>query len=563
MDMLKGKKNAFLCVTASALLAIITLMVCSETNPAYKDGFVRNYYTLTTDVSPNNSGAVSRSITANSYAEGTHVEITAAPADGWVFERWMGGGIANDMDAAISLEMNANKAVIAVFQQLPRYALSVTATAGGNVSREPEADNYIAGTIVTITAHPPEGYNFRRWTGEGVEDENSQTTTISMTEPRTVTASFEQQDGGTPESYTLITHSSNGGYVSYNPVQETYEPGTVVNIIASPDTDNGYSFSHWSGDGITDHASAATTVTMNDDIVVIAYFVQKKYTLTANANPSEGGGVTRNPNMAEYDHGTPVTLTASPNSGYTFTGWEGACTGNGECVVTMTQERTVTARFETVAADPCANGATAACCAANQSYPGCNQDGTLTDDRDGQTYAIVKIGNQAWMAENLNYNASGSVCYNNSSGNCDLYGRLYNWATVMNGASSSTSSPSGIQGICPSGWHVPSDNEWETLVKYVDPNASGDYSNNAGTKLKSKSRWNGTDEYGFSALPGGYGGSGSYFSNAGYSYSGRWWSATEDDASYAWYRDMNYNNNYVNRYYNYKTNRLSLRCVRD
>ena len=233
----------------------------------------------------------------------------------------------------------------------------------------------------------------------------------------------------------------------------------------------------------------------------------------------------------------------------------------------MTQERTVTARFETVAADPCANGATAACCAANQSYPGCNQDGTLTDDRDGQTYAIVKIGNQAWMAENLNYNASGSVCYNNSSGNCDLYGRLYNWATVMNGASSSTSSPSGIQGICPSGWHVPSDAEWETLVKYVDPDATEDYGNHAGIKLKSVNGWKyfststvGTDNYGFSALPGGNG-YGSSFYNAGYY--GFWWSATEGDAGNAWSRYMVYDDDGVSRGSYDKAGLFSLRCLRD
>jgi len=195
----------------------------------------------------------------------------------------------------------------------------------------------------------------------------------------------------------------------------------------------------------------------------------------------------------------------------------------------------------------------------------CASVSTFTDSRDGQTYSAVTIGTQTWMAENLNYDAGdGSVCYDSLASNCDTYGRLYDWATVMDGASSSESSPSGVQGVCPVGWHVPSDAEWETLVKYVDPNASGNSSNNAGTKLKSKSGWNnngnGTDEYGFSALPGG-GGSSVDFGNAGDF--GNWWSATEVGASSARSRYMDYNYDFVDRFSNHKTNLYSVRCVRD
>jgi len=190
--------------------------------------------------------------------------------------------------------------------------------------------------------------------------------------------------------------------------------------------------------------------------------------------------------------------------------------------------------------------------------------GSLTDTRDGKTYRTVVIGSQTWMAENLNYNASGSACYNNAPDSCAKYGRLYNWATVMDGASSSESSPSGVQGVCPVGWHVPSDAEWETLVKYVDPNASGNYDNNAGTKLRSKSGWNnngnGTDDYGFSALPGG-GGYGGVFGSAG-DY-GNWLCATENAASLAWYRYMSYYYDDVGRDSYGKTFLFSLRCLRD
>jgi uncharacterized protein (TIGR02145 family)/uncharacterized repeat protein (TIGR02543 family) len=147
-------------------------------------------------------------------------------------------------------------------------------------------------------------------------------------------------------------------------------------------------------------------------------------------------------------------------------------------------------------------------------------------------YKTVMIGTQTWMAENLDYNVEGSVCYNNSADSCTKYGRLYNWTTAMDVAANyayTTWGGSDVnhRGICPVGWHLPSSAEWTTLTSFVG--------SSAGRKLKSQSGWynngNGTDEYGFSALPGGYGNSGGYFNNAGYY--GYWWSATEGDAYYA------------------------------
>jgi uncharacterized protein (TIGR02145 family) len=177
----------------------------------------------------------------------------------------------------------------------------------------------------------------------------------------------------------------------------------------------------------------------------------------------------------------------------------------------------------------------------------------FTDPRDGKQYKMVTLNNQTWMAENLNYNASGSKCYDNKESNCQKYGRLYTWATAKT--------------ACPSGWHLPSDVEWQSLVNF----AGGD--NIAGKKLKAKSGWNndkegnsgnGTDEFGFSALPGGYSGSGgsdgSFYDVGNY---GLWWSATEHDAANAWYRLMLYGYASVGRLSNDKSIFLAVRCVRD
>jgi uncharacterized protein (TIGR02145 family)/uncharacterized repeat protein (TIGR02543 family) len=193
--------------------------------------------------------------------------------------------------------------------------------------------------------------------------------------------------------------------------------------------------------------------------------------------------------------------------------------------------------------------------------------GTFVDARDGREYRTVVIGNQTWMAENLNFNASGSLCYGNRPDSCAKYGRLYTWSTVMAGSSSSSSIPSGVRGVCPAGWHVPSDAEWTTLTDFVGGASS------AGTELKSTSGWrddtqyyfsgNGTDAFGFSALPGGgYSDNFSYFNNAGYR--GCWWSATEYDASYAWQRYMiNSGSEVVRANFFNKSDLFALRCARD
>ena len=148
--------------------------------------------------------------------------------------------------------------------------------------------------------------------------------------------------------------------------------------------------------------------------------------------------------------------------------------------------------------------------------------GTITDDRDGQTYKTVTIGNQVWMAENLNYADSTktpsllrrSWCYDNDNANCAVTGRLYTWAAAIdsvalyddgNGKScgyrNACKLPEKMRGICPKGWHLPTNTDWNTLFDEVGGKSV------AGKILKSRTGWNysgnGTDAYGFSVLPAG------------------------------------------------------------
>jgi uncharacterized protein (TIGR02145 family) len=169
--------------------------------------------------------------------------------------------------------------------------------------------------------------------------------------------------------------------------------------------------------------------------------------------------------------------------------------------------------------------------------------GELFDIRDGQSYNTVQIGSQCWMSENMNIgimipqnetqsdnNIIEKYCYDdNSSEQCATYGGLYRWDEMMQ-----YEITPGVQGICPENWHLPMNEEWCTLAQYVDPTvdceaAWGWTGTDAGVKLKSAGGWNnggnGTDDYGFSALPGGY-------IDSGYGYStemgetGYFWSST-------------------------------------
>ena len=230
---------------------------------------------------------------------------------------------------------------------------------------------------------------------------------------------------------------------------------------------------------------------------------------------------------------------------------------------------------------------------------------SFVDSRDGNLYKTVTIGEQIWMAENLAYLPSVSLPTSGSSSspyyyvydykgtsyteakntdNYKTYGVLYNWFAAMNGAKSSTSNPSGVQGVCPAGWHLPSDAEWTQLLTYLADNgykydasignttegtrlALALVANNGWKSSTSEGAAGNTDypEYryksGFTALPGGYRFSNGTFSSIGSS--GYWWSSTESNTLTAWYRSLLYNSSHVGRYIYGKEYGFSVRCVRD
>ena len=173
--------------------------------------------------------------------------------------------------------------------------------------------------------------------------------------------------------------------------------------------------------------------------------------------------------------------------------------------------------------------------------------GTFTDTRDGQTYKTVTIGKQTWMAQNLNYQTKrGSWCYKDKADSCKKYGRLYDWKTATT--------------VCPKGWKLPSREDWDRLVETAGGKEI------AGKRLKARRGWNdncnGTDDYGFSALPcGDRFPDGSFRGTGYYCY---WWTTVEHDYSGdAFYWSMGCSHDNANEGHYYKSNGRSVRCVAD
>ena len=207
---------------------------------------------------------------------------------------------------------------------------------------------------------------------------------------------------------------------------------------------------------------------------------------------------------------------------------------------------------------------------------------SFTDSRDGKTYKTVKIGNQTWMAENLKYlpsvvgHGTGSATtqyyyvygYNGTNvtdakatSNYTTYGVLYNWPAAMAGSASSSANPSGVQGVCPTGWHLPSDAEWTQLTTYLgNESVAGGKLKETGTTHWASPNTDATNTSGFIALPGGGSWSGSFNFAGNYGY---WWSSTEYSGIIAWYRLLYYFNAQVYRGNSNKAYGFSCRCVKD
>lgn len=204
--------------------------------------------------------------------------------------------------------------------------------------------------------------------------------------------------------------------------------------------------------------------------------------------------------------------------------------------------------------------------------------GEFTDERDGQVYKSVKIGEQTWMAQNLNYRYlqrtelldSSSFCYRNEPDSCKKYGRLYLWSAAVDSVGEFSKDGEGlgydvfsnvkgdVRGICPEGWHLPSVDEFRTLIKFA-----GGYESSFVLKARKgweKDYFNGTDDYGFSLLGAGeFKGSSSYSAVGAYT---EIWSSSQRDSKYS-YKMQVYSNENINLMHFQKDEGSSVRCIKN
>jgi len=500
----------------------VSVALGSTGNKSYTANWTPITYAITYTL---NDGTVTSANPTSYTVETPTFTLNTPNKTGYTFAGWTGSnGTTQQTSVSVALGSTGNKSYTANWMPTS-YTITYTLNNGTVTPANPTS--YTTETATFTLNNPTRAcHTFSGWTGSnGTTKQTSVSIALGSTGDKNYTANW------TVNTYTLTTteNPSGSGTFSRSQNQTSYDCGTNVQVTATANT--GYVFNGWSGDA--SGTASSMTITMDKNKAVTANFVAV-YTLTTNVNPIGGGTVSRNPNQDNYNAGASVTVTATAASGYVFSGWSGASTSTTNSIsITMNGNKEVTATFYKV----------------------------FTDNRNNKTYKTVEIGGKTWMAENLNYQPSSgsSWCYNNSADSCAKYGRLYDWNTAMAGKASSSTNPSGVQGVCPAGWHLPSDAEWNTLVTYA-----GGYD---GKKLKSTRGWypysgiTNEDTYGFSALPGG-----GHYSDDSFHYVGNfglWWTATVLDSISAYGYGMRYDRDYSTRDYYFRVNGISVRCVGD
>ena len=297
-----------------------------------------------------------------SYNYNTSVTLTAVPAPGSYFAGWSTSYGCSVTGATITCTLTASRSVSATFNLWPVLTVTKAGTGSGTVTSAPVGidcgadctESYDYNTSVTLTAVPATGSYFAGWSYSSGCSAGSTTDICPMTSSRSITATF------TLNTYALTVSKAGtaSGTVTSNPIgincgtdcAEFYDYNKVITLTAVPAV--GSYFAGWSGAGCTGRGSC--TVTIDDAKTVTAAFTLVPIALTVSKTGTGSGTVTSSPVGIDcgtdctesYDYNTSVTLTATPNTGSTFTGWSGGgCSGTGTCAVMMDASKTITATF--------------------------------------------------------------------------------------------------------------------------------------------------------------------------------------------------------------------------
>ena len=269
------------------------------------------------------------------YNAGSSVTVTATPNAGYTFVNWTDNGNVASTSSSYQFILAGNRTLVANFTVIAasQFAviLSSNPAAGGMTAG---SGPYNAGSSVTVTATPNNGYTFLNWTDNGTIASTSPTYTFALNANRTLVANFAIN------TYTLALspNPAAGGTTSG---AGSFNAGSSVTATATANT--GYTFVNWTDNGTIASTNATYTFTLNANRSLIANFSANTFTLNVTAT---NGTVVKNPNQATYNSGSTVQLTATPNSGYAFTSWSGDATGStNPLTVTMDANKNITANF--------------------------------------------------------------------------------------------------------------------------------------------------------------------------------------------------------------------------
>jgi len=331
-----GANASFVGWSGALTGALIQQSLIMDGDKAVTATFAENVYTLT--LSPDANGAIAAEPAKSAYYAGEQVTLTAMPKPGFRFVAW-GGDLSGSANPA-TLVMTKNSTVTATFVDDADYTVTVTTVGSGVVVKTPDKTTYGSGEQVTLTAFPGAGSEFVGWSGDVTGTENPKTITVNGN--MAITATFAAEG-----VYSLTIVPLTNGTVEVNPVRERYAPGEQVTLTAQPEL--GYVFAAWGND-----ASGTTNplvLTMDGNKVVSAVFETAPiYTVAVTVAPGDDGlphgTVTVDPEGTQFTAGTPITLTATADSGYFFAGWSGdLVSSKNPYILTVNGDKNIVANF--------------------------------------------------------------------------------------------------------------------------------------------------------------------------------------------------------------------------
>jgi uncharacterized protein (TIGR02145 family)/uncharacterized repeat protein (TIGR02543 family) len=500
----------------------------------------------------NTAGAVP--VDANAYELGATVTVKANTGGlvrtGYTFAGWNttadNTGINYPGNATFAMA-SANVILYAQWTIIPVFTVTYNGNGNTGGTVPSDANTYVQGATVTILGNTgtlvKTGATFAGWNtaadGTGIARATGETFTMAGANV-VLYAKWA--------SVYSVTYSGNGNTAGSIPTDvNTYANGGIVTVLDNTGNliKSNYTFDGWNtnaaGTG-TRRTPGSTFLIGSVNVTLYAKWAPNTYIVTF-----DGQGATAAPNPGTKNVTAPATTvgtlpTPPTKTSYVFDGWWTGANGGGTAFTAssgVTGDITVYAKW-------------------------------VIKDQDGNVYTEVTIGTQVWMVQNLKttkYNDGSAIplvsdsatwaglttpgyCwYGNDVGNKATYGALYNWYTVNTGK------------LAPVGWHVPTDAEWTTLATFIGGVWPGGKLKEAGLAHWADPNEGATNEFGFTALPGGY--RPPYGSFTEITKSGYWWCSTESDTSNAWYCYLYFFNDTFIRYSHYKSYGHSVRLLKD